>query len=123
LRDLSFYGVVLFVKNNLNDDELRRVLQTWKVDPKIPPNFARDVWERIASREGASAGSRWWVGLREAFEPLGAARLALTAATLGLVLGGFTGAMKAQQENSQFQHQLAIKYVRSIDPYLRISSL
>jgi len=123
LRDFFFCGVLLFVKSNLNDDELRRVLQTWKVDPKIPRNFARDVWERIATREQASAGSRWWVALKELVEPVGAARLALTAATLGLVFGVFAGVMKAQQQNSQIQQELATRYVRSIDPYQRVSSL
>ena len=123
VRDFSFCGVLLFVKSNLNDDELRRVLQTWKVDPKIPRNFARDVWERIATREQASAGSRWWVTLKELVEPVGGAKLALSAATIGLVLGGFTGAMEAQQQNSQIQQQLATKYVRSVDPYQRVSSL
>ena len=111
------------MKSNLNDDELRKVLQTWKVDPKIPPNFARDVWDRIATREQASAGSRWWVTMKELVEPGGGAKLALSAATIGLVLGGFTGAMEAQQQNSQIQQQLATKYVRSVDPYQRVSSL
>jgi len=54
---------------------------------------------------------------------VGEARLALSAATIGLVLGGFAGAMEAQQQNSQIQQQLATKYVRSVDPYQRVSSL
>ena len=103
-----------------NDDELKRALQSWKVDPKIPPNFAHGVWDRIAARETVSTG---WTTFWQTLSPTAGSRLALTAATLGLVLGIFAGIIESKQLNSATQQELAVKYVRSIDPYERVSSL
>ena len=106
-----------------NDDELKRVLQSWKVDPKIPPNFAHGVWDRIAARETASPGWNTWVTFLQTLSPAAGSRLALSAATLGLVLGIFAGIIESKQLNSATQQELAVKYVRSIDPYQQVSSL
>ena len=106
-----------------NDDELKRTLQSWKVDPKIPPNFAHGVWDRIAARETASPGSNTWVTFLQNLSPATGSRLALTAATLGLVLGIFAGIIESKQLNSATQQALAVKYVRSIDPYQQARSL
>ena len=107
-----------------NDDELKRALQSWKVDPKIPPNFAHGVWDRIAARETASPG--WnitWETFWQTLSPIAGSRLALTAATLGLVSGIFAGIIESKQLNSATQQELAVKYVRSIDPYQQARSL
>ena len=106
-----------------NDDELKRALQSWKVDPKIPPNFAQGVWDRIAAHESTSPGWNTWVTFLQTLSPAAGSRLALTAATLGLVLGIFAGIIESKQLNSATQKELAVKYVRSIDPYERVSSL
>ena len=106
-----------------NDDELKRVLQSWKVDPKIPPNFAHGVWDRIAARETASPGWNTWVRFLQNLSSGTGSRLALTAATLGLVLGIFAGIIESKQLNLATQQELAVKYVRSIDPYQQVRSL
>lgn len=106
-----------------NDDELKRALQSWKVDPKIPPNFAQGVWDRIAARETASPGWNTWVTFLQNLSPATGSRLTLTAATLGLVLGIFAGIIESKQLNSATQQELAVKYVRSIDPYQQARSL
>lgn len=51
LRVSCFCGVLLSVRIELNDDELKEILQLWKIEPKIPPNFAKAVWDRIAELE------------------------------------------------------------------------
>jgi hypothetical protein len=111
------------VNREQNDDELKRALQSWKIDPKIPPNFAHGVWDRIAARETASPRWNTWVTFLQTLSPVAGSRLALAAATLGLVSGIFAGIIESKQLNSATQQELAVKYVRSIDPYQQISSL
>jgi hypothetical protein len=111
------------VNREQKNDELKRALQSWKVDPKIPPNFAQGVWDRIAARESTSPGRNTWMTLLQTLSPAAGSRLALTAATVGLVLGIFAGVIESKQLNSAAQQELAVKYVRSIDPYERVSSL
>jgi hypothetical protein len=111
------------VNREQNDDELRRVLQSWRVDPKIPPNFANGVWDRIAARETAPSGWNTWVIFLQSLSPVAGSRLALTAATFGLVLGISAGIIESNQLNSATQQELAVKYVRSIDPYQQVRSL
>ena len=106
-----------------DDDELRRALQSWKVDPKISPNFAHGVWDRIATRERVPPVWSTWVRFLQNLSPGTGSRLALTAATLGLVLGIFAGVIESKQLNSATQQELAVKYVRSIDPYQQVRSL
>jgi hypothetical protein len=33
------------------DDELKRVLRTWKVEAEVPRSFNHEVWQRIATEE------------------------------------------------------------------------
>jgi hypothetical protein len=49
-----FRGVLLDVRVGLKNDELKNILQLWKVAPGIPPGFAKAVWDRIAERERLS---------------------------------------------------------------------
>jgi hypothetical protein len=51
VRDLWSGGVLLNVRIGLNDNELKEILQSWNIAPKIPPAFAEAVWARIAERE------------------------------------------------------------------------
>jgi hypothetical protein len=118
-----FRGLLLFVNRERNDDELKRALQSWTVDPKIPPNFAPAVWDRIAAGEKASPGWNSWVTFLQNLSPVAGSRLALTAATLGLVSGIFAGVIESKQLNLATQQELAVKYVRSVDPYQQVSSL
>jgi hypothetical protein len=111
------------VNREQNDDELKRALQSWKVDPKIPPNFAHGVWDRIAARESTSPGWNAWMTFLQTLSPAAGSRLALTAATLGLALGIFAGLTESKQLNSATQQELAVRYVRSIDPYQQVRSL
>jgi thiol:disulfide interchange protein DsbD len=43
------------VKRELDDDQLKKILQLWKVQPQIPADFAKTIWDRIAERKTSSA--------------------------------------------------------------------
>jgi hypothetical protein len=97
------------------DDELRKKLASWKVQPEIPSDFQRGVWRRIAARESGSSKapfvSFWairWVSLP---------RLAAFAFVLGGLTGTGLGLVKSSQANTKNWKTLEAKYVQSIDPY------
>jgi hypothetical protein len=100
------------------DDELRKKLASWKVQPEIPPDFQRDVWRRIAAREARPSQAPFqclwairWLGLPQ-------------VAALAFVLAGLTGTglglVKSSEANAKNWKSLEAKYVQSIDPYERI---
>ena len=68
----------------MDDDQLRQKLASWEVRPEIPPDFQRNVWQKIAVRESKwkmlSFGNwnHWW---------LRTPRLA----TCAIILGSFVG--------------------------------
>ena len=35
----------------MDDDQLKEKLASWEVRPEIPPDFQRNVWQKIAVRE------------------------------------------------------------------------
>jgi hypothetical protein len=102
------------------DDELRKKLASWKVQPEIPPDFQRGVWSRIAARGARSSKgpslSLWairWAGLPQ-------------VAAFAFVLAGLTGTglwlLKSSEANAKAWKALEAKYVQSIDPYEHIGT-
>jgi len=104
----------------MSDDELREKLALWKVEPQIPPDFQRNVWQKIAVRESKPKlplFGNWNISwLRTpAF------------ATCVIVLGGLAGTgfglIESSQANSRNWKSLEAKYVQSIDPYEHLRTL
>jgi hypothetical protein len=100
------------------DDELRKKLASWKVQPEIPPDFQRDVWRKIAVRESGSSKAPFlsfsairWISLP---------RLAAFAFVLAGLTGTGLGLVKSSEANTNNWKTLEAKYVQSIDPYEHI---
>lgn len=101
---------------NPQPDDLPRKLSAWKVEPQIPAGFQREVWQRIATRQGAR---------EDAFGPsllrwlsLQLARPVYAATVFVLLLGsGVSFAhMQAQESNSRNWKQLEQRYADSVNP-------
>jgi hypothetical protein len=96
------------------DDELKKKLASWKVQPEIPPDFQRSVWQKIAVRESKPKLpllGDWSISL------LRTPRLAACAIFLGAFVGAGLGLAESSQANSRNWKSLEAKYVQTIDPY------
>ncbi len=97
-------------------DNLSVKLHAWKVEPKVPASFQREVWQRIAARQAAKEdafGSRvteWF------FAQLVRPRYAVGLVAFSLLLGVGTALMQAQDANAQHWKTLETRYASSIDP-------
>jgi hypothetical protein len=102
------------------DEELRKKLASWKVQPEIPPDFQRGVWTRIAARETRSSKRYFlpaWVT-----SIFGTPRLAVCAVALSALIGAGLGLVESTKANTRNWKTLEAKYVQSVDPYEHIRS-
>jgi hypothetical protein len=96
------------------DDELRKMLASWKVQPEIPSDFQRGVWRRIAAREESrSTPFLTLLAIRWVSLP----RLATFAFVLAGLTGTGLGLAESSRANTKNWKTLEAKYVQSIDPY------
>jgi hypothetical protein len=98
----------------MDDDQLRQKLASWEVRPEIPPDFQRNVWQKIAVRESMPRlplFGNWNISW------LRAPQLATCAIILGGLAGTGFGLIESSQANSRNWKNLEAKYVQSVDPY------
>jgi len=101
----------------MDDDQLKKKLASWEVQPEIPPDFQRNVWQKIAVRESEPKWSffgGWDISW------LRPARLATCAIILGGLAGTGFGLIESSQANSRNWKTLEAKYVQSVDPYQQL---
>ena len=113
------------MKEDLSDSELREKLAVWRIEAQLPRDFQQRVWKRIATREEVNVDPAWLVwlnGLLISATRVSVPRLAMTAVTVGLLVGTATGLVEASRWNSVTWNRLEAKYVQSIDPFQRIPS-
>ncbi len=109
----GFLGTGCFTER-MDDDQLRQKLAAWEVRPEIPPDFQRNVWQKIAVRESKPKlplFGDWNISW------LRMPRLATCAIVLGGLAGTGLGLIESSQANSRNWKSLEAKYVQSIDPY------
>ena len=102
------------------DEELRKKLASWKVQPQVPPDFQRNVWNRIAARAVRSSKPHSLLVLFARL--LGTPRLAACAIALSAVIGAGLGLLESARVNTENWKTLEAKYVQSIDPYEHLKS-
>lgn len=99
----------------MNEDELNRMLHTWKAEVDLPPSFQRDVWRRI---EAGKPATPVLARLLEPFlnwlaRPLPATVACALALTVGLTAGSMVGSANLQP---------AAAYAASINPVAKVPS-
>ncbi len=107
----------LMKTNDPNDDKLSGVLRSWKVAEPLPPRFQERVWARIETlaEQGTNA---WFVDFNTLLQRLFPRPAMAYAYVIILLVAGLTGGyLKAQQQESRIESQLAARYVQSVDPY------
>jgi hypothetical protein len=105
------------MKNEENNDTLRKVLKEWRVTTPLPPRFQEQVWQRIARVEaGATPGL--WVALRNWLETaLPRRTAAVSYFAVVLAVGLTAGHWRGRQKAAELQDRLSARYVQSVDPY------
>ena len=104
--------------NENTPDPLDEKLKTWEVVSPLPPRFQQNVWNQIIAHEKPKALPSFWhrveSWLAPAFlrPPVASAYLAAL-----LAVGIATGYRQARDKTSQWESQLATRYVQSVDPY------
>jgi hypothetical protein len=114
------------VNNDPRDPELDKMLAAWQVEVRVPEDFQRQVWKRIAAREAANADPSWLTWIKSLFVS-GAAvsvpRVALAAVSLGVFIGVTTGILETSRWNAATWNRLENQYVQSVDPYQQVAKL
>jgi hypothetical protein len=101
----------------MDDDQLKEKLALWEVRPEIPPDFQRNVWQKITVRESKPKLSLFGSWSTSWLRP---PRLATCAIILGGLAGTGLGLIEASQANSRNWKTLEAKYVQSVDPYQQL---
>lgn len=103
-------------------DQLTELLKDWRVEVDVPPGFQREVWARIAAREGEREESL----LRRFMTTfsMGVARPAFAALVLLVASSVGTAIAHVNAREANAKHWLAMEthYVASLDPYTHIST-
>ena len=100
-------------------DELHAKLRAWQVDPQVPADFQRIIWQRIAARQAAREDSLWprllgWMD-RAFSRPAFATAIVLLSLTGGVVCGH----AKAAGVNAHSWHDLEARYEMALNPLVR----
>lgn len=114
-QDLARYAVE-------TKDQFAESLKTWHVEVEVPPGFQREVWARIAAREGEREQS-FLRQLMTTFS-MGVARPVFAA--LVLILASLAGLaiahVNARHANAKSWLAMETHYVASLDPYAHVTS-
>lgn len=103
-------------------DQLTELLKAWHVEVDVPPGFQREVWARIAAREGEREESllrqlMTTFSLRVA-RPAFAGLVLLVASSAGIAIAH----VNAREANAKHWLAMETHYVASLDPYTHIST-
>jgi hypothetical protein len=103
----------------MNDDDsdgLSAKLRAWKVEPKAPASFQREVWQRIAARQTVRDEAFWPRAARWFFAQLVRPRYAVALVALSLFTSIGAARLQARETNARHWEKLEARYASSIDP-------
>lgn len=96
-------------------DPLAELLKCWVVNPSPDPNFAREVWRRIATQRRTP----WWSLLVEQMaRPVGAVAAVAFAASIAWAAGTLSGL----QTQTLAHLQGAEAYAQAVNPVLHATT-
>ena len=99
-----------------DSDELSTKLHAWKVEPKVPASFQREVWQRIAARQTVRDEAFWRRVMEWFSTQLVRPRYAVGLVTLSLSVSIGVALSQAQDANARHWKKLEARYASSIDP-------
>tara|TARA_R110002096_G_scaffold385536_1_gene579378 strand:- start:13998 stop:14363 length:366 start_codon:yes stop_codon:yes gene_type:complete len=97
-----------------DDSQLKELLHSWDIEPKIPPDFDRAVWQRISSRQDDVRGLGKW--LEFVGEQMARPRVAVSIALAVLTLTAFAAQIHSQLASHHTLQRLGERYAVTIDP-------
>jgi hypothetical protein len=100
-----------------SDEELKAWLKAWRVEPKVPDSFQREVWQRIAVRKSGRKGFLFG-RMEEVVSALMQPRYAVAIAGLMLAIGLGAAHLQARQASAKHWRTLEARYALSINPEL-----
>jgi hypothetical protein len=100
------------------DENLHKLLRTWKVEAKLPPRFQEAVWDRISATERKAESRFSWQRVTTWIEGVfSSPALAASYVALLLFAGVGTGYWRAAGRVTQTNSELRVHYIQSVDPY------
>jgi hypothetical protein len=100
-----------------NETRLRALLREWRVIASLPPRFQEHVWRRIEQADAPSESSPWAVFLHWLVRATARPVPAMAYVTALLMVGLSIGYWHAHQARTQWDRNLAQRYVQAVDPY------
>lgn len=98
------------------DDELKRMLRTWKVEVELPRSFNREVWLRISTEERKRNQALLPSLTAWLFSAIAHPKYALALFALSLTASIALAHMEAQEAKAQYWKALEARYSASINP-------
>lgn len=97
-------------------DELKTKLESWRVSPRVPQNFSREVWQRIAARQ-TERNEAFWHRLREWLSS-NLVRPQYAGALIAISISASIGVahLQAMDVKAKDWKRLETRYAASIDP-------
>ncbi|MDZ4288903.1 MAG: hypothetical protein U0984_13135 [Prosthecobacter sp.] len=99
-----------------NHDDLPKLLRAWRVEPRIPAGFQREVWQRIAAREAARENAFWPQLTRWLLTQFARPQYATALVVLSLPLSLGLAHVQAREANAKQWKQLEAHYADSVNP-------
>jgi len=103
-----------------NSDKLSERLQGWRVNEKLPPRTADEVWRRIALTQTQSDSALVILlkRIQRAFSrPAFAGMYVAVLVIVGTVAGSLVGSARSERQRDE----LAARYLASVNPYKNVS--
>lgn len=98
----------------MENEKLTQLLNEWRVDATLPPNFDSGVWRRIEKEQPFNPGA-WiagWIG-----EFFSRPAVAVSYLALALVLGLAAGQVHASKVLQGAELAGKARYIQAVDPY------
>lgn len=107
------------VSQNMNSpepDDLTHKLHTWAVVPRIPPDFQREIWQRLAVRQTTGAEAVWPLFLQAISALMTRPRNVIVSFGVILGLGLSIAHFQALEANARSWKSLENRYVSLVNP-------
>lgn len=106
------------LKSKYDDDlALRSLLQEWRMETSLTPDFASIVWRRIERDQSKQNSSIWMWFIQKIDSGLPKPALATSYLALLLAIGLTAGWTQGRQTSERIKSELGDRYLRVLNPY------